>query len=1174
MKNRNEGMTKINKLPNSKNNNNSKVSLYGGRNELIDADLYYKLRDENIELKKKVTELTDQNKKLDVAMKYKGINPNNSNYDINTLKIENENLKNKISKMKTIIAGLQNELKKKNPNKFKKNFQPTNYEIQDYLKLIGHLQQALKDAQNDRRHLIDDLTSLKETSISSKITQYSDDIREKNTQLAELDMNFTKMKNQLETNIKILNLTKESLQEYIEKYTTERNKNRDLENQIQMMQSEVNKVNEYLDIIENYKAKEKELEEKIKELCENPYVKGQNDRDNAFLKLREAQFALSEALEKLKESEKNNKQLEKRLNDLVEQNKNLIEENAKWKEEGLRYRVINDERDKQAKQLDETLKKISSLGEVDSNYQKLLDVLKNKNVGDNNNENNNNDDLIWSDMNFLENVPPEELIKEIKKLKMEKGILGNELENTKNLLTIQQQINDDMKKIQEVDSKKYQKQIKMLKEKIKTLLDLVDKEKIPQEYYLDNTMNISNKEFTQLKKDLKEDENDEKLRQTKKNTLMQSQTVYSDITGFSLSNESDYGINENALDLYITMSKYDSDAIENKLNMNIENLLSFLTVDFYLHETQTSNLVNGPNPNYNFQLTFRVNVDEHFIKYLKDDFIQVELYYLNNNTQIIFARGKITLNKLINAEYNPRTRVIHGYIEMFDAANSNSKLCDIKYKMRMRKPIKNMIEWLNEKALIEKETNPIDFATQKITGNINENDKVIDYDNLDIHNKVYQINIEIYKASNLEGVGPQKNIMPYIYYKFFKQEHYSQIMIGFNPEFNDKASFTYIYTSNFHDYLEKEFLFIYLFDQTNPIKVNSDEKEVEMINDRSDCIGFCKIKLKQLILNNEIKGEFNIISEKDMKIIGIMSLCINWKVVNEDIIVNQINKSSIVIKEGIDPLLIKLAELMRKKKLTMRSSFNLFDTDNKNYVNLSDFRNHIVYTLNFTKKDDEIAKLVEIIFKGKTEVDLKDWYEVFDGLLPYDDETDIEKLIREKNNENVIDTNQDLRFSIDKSKNKGGLGNSFLSKGSGDVIGQSINIEQSNNLNDFNKSSFKTGKYYNNLDDNNSNNNRIYKRNTKTIMKLINDYMINWGKSQAIDLYKMFDYDADLRVGKKEMADGFGYLGIELNNDELEMIWNEIVQGDKNKNKFDFNMFKIFYDRHKIKINENNNNNN
>ena len=32
----------------------------------------------------------------------------------------------------------------------------------------------------------------------------------------------------------------------------------------------------------------------------------------------------------------------------------------------------------------------------------------------------------------------------------------------------------------------------------------------------------------------------------------------------------------------------------------------------------------------------------------------------------------------------------------------------------MRKPIKNMIEWLNEKALIEKETNPIDFATQKI----------------------------------------------------------------------------------------------------------------------------------------------------------------------------------------------------------------------------------------------------------------------------------------------------------------------------------------------------------------------------------------------------------------------------------------------------------------------------
>jgi Ca2+-binding EF-hand superfamily protein len=261
---------------------------------------------------------------------------------------------------------------------------------------------------------------------------------------------------------------------------------------------------------------------------------------------------------------------------------------------------------------------------------------------------------------------------------------------------------------------------------------------------------------------------------------------------------------------------------------------------------------------------------------------------------------------------------------------------------------------------------------------------------------------------------------------------------------------------------------------------------------------------------------------------------------------------------------------MRKKKLTMRSSFNLFDTDNKNYVNLTDFKTHIVFTLNFTKKDDEIAKLVEIIFKGKTEVDIKDWYEVFDGLLPYDEETDREKLIRERNNENVIDTNQDLRFSIDKSKNKGGLGNSFLSKGSGDVIGQSINIDQSNNLNEYNnKSNFRAGR--NNNYDDGSSNNRMFKRNTKTIMKLINDYMINWGKSQAIDLYKMFDYDADLRVGRKEMAEGFGHLGVELNNEELEMIWNEIVQGDKNKNKFDFNMFKIFYERHKYKNNDNNN---
>ena len=57
MKGNYNGVTKINKFSKNKNPSGQKISTYGGRNDLIEADLYFQLRDENTELKKKLTEL-------------------------------------------------------------------------------------------------------------------------------------------------------------------------------------------------------------------------------------------------------------------------------------------------------------------------------------------------------------------------------------------------------------------------------------------------------------------------------------------------------------------------------------------------------------------------------------------------------------------------------------------------------------------------------------------------------------------------------------------------------------------------------------------------------------------------------------------------------------------------------------------------------------------------------------------------------------------------------------------------------------------------------------------------------------------------------------------------------------------------------------------------------------
>ena len=78
------------------------------------------------------------------------------------------------------------------------------------------------------------------------IIEYSENIRDKNLKLSEMSLQLDKLKEKFESNEKILQLTNKSLNEYTEKYTIERNKNRELENQLQLQRSNLEKLNEYI----------------------------------------------------------------------------------------------------------------------------------------------------------------------------------------------------------------------------------------------------------------------------------------------------------------------------------------------------------------------------------------------------------------------------------------------------------------------------------------------------------------------------------------------------------------------------------------------------------------------------------------------------------------------------------------------------------------------------------------------------------------------------------------------------------------------------------------------------------------------------------------------------------------------------------------------------------------
>ena len=84
------------------------------------------------------------------------------------------------------------------------------------------------------------------------------------------------------------------------------------------------------------------------------------------------------------------------------------------------------------------------------------------------------------------------------------------------------------------------------------------------------------------------------------------------------------------------------------------------------------------------------------------------------------------------------------------------------------------------------------------------------------------------------------------------------------------------------------------------------------------------------------------------------------------------------------------------------------------------------------------------------------------------------------------------------------------------------------------------------------------------IMIKIEDYMFYFGKKTSSDLFKIFDQDANLKVGKKELADGFAKMGISLNPEEHQMVWRHIV-GKEEKESFGLEEFNEFYRKNKVK---------
>ena len=1156
-----------------------KCKCFEGRDAKVDADLYFKIKEENEKLKIDRKIQDERIKKLEVSLanikegiikerkqaEYKVINNNNNNNtDLEKTKQENRKLKSENEKKNMIIQGLQSNAliikakgKSKNKKKEKDPLKLQN-EKNDYLACISRLREQLKIANEDRRTLISELRN-RQISYSGPMNNNKGLINDKiNFQLQNASI-------KLDTNDKILELTKKNLNNYIERYEKERENVRKLQIELSQLKGENEKIPQYKILIEDLKNNEKKLEEQLNELRISPFIKQAEEQGNVFRNYKITEQKMQEMEKDLEEKEKLLQEQEIRLRELEKENKKLKDnlsitetEKDKIKEKMLNLEIAKEESERNDKIFQDKLNKFIQYGEVDTNFAKMLSLLKlqNKEI------NIDNININYFEQNNEKANDPIYLKAEIEKLKIERGDLGKELETNKTLLSTLQQIIDETKQLQEADKMKYQAEVKYLKQKIEELIKLIDVDKLPSEYLVQDpvTGHPILKDKNELLNELIPVENKE------------AKLLDDKITEFSEDDtDVELSMNENALDIFFGECVYE-DGLSEELGFNIDHILSFFSVDFYIHETQTSDILNGKTLQFNFQITFKIDMNEKFISYLESEYIYIDIYSLRDNVQTIFGKGKISLKELIEVEKSSQssTRVINSIVSLYYISDPNLKIASIHYKMRMRKPLIETLKWYNAQNQFIREQNPVDNL---LMTKAEQNIKNYDY----LGGKVYEVKILINKAVGLLNNNKGRKCMPYFYYKFYNNgEKYSKISQGNNPIFEDVSSFRVNYNKDFTNYIQKENLTIYIFDSINPIEIDiNDPNQIKLVNSNNensnDLIGICRVPLKGLLINDLVGDEFPIVNMKNERV-GVLYLNIFWEEVNIQEEEEDLPYETEAYK---DALVLKLANVLKSKGLNLDSAFNIFDMDRNNEISIDNFKNILIYTLKFTTNQNELEHLVNLLFsnKSRTKLSKLDFYKIFSLLLPHNGPAasllssqfnieineDEERKTMNKTSPFLVQENSDSQFSINPQKKRLDNTQTMHNKDLGSIIDSSNNI---NNINTQLKNMKDTTTLINT------------NRSLEELGKLVFEYKMKMG-GDISKIFKNMDKDGSMGIDKRELRLGYKRMGIELSDVELNRLWRELSPDNKNISFARFREFheKIFKPntRKAIPINQDNN---
>uniref|UniRef100_A0A8C3P3F6 Protein fantom n=1 Tax=Chrysemys picta bellii TaxID=8478 RepID=A0A8C3P3F6_CHRPI len=262
---------------------------------------------------------------------------------------------------------------------------------------------------------------------------------------------------------------------------------------------------------------------------------------------------------------------------------------------------------------------------------------------------------------------------------------------------------------------------------------------------------------------------------------------------------------ENLFEIHISKLIFSTEAV---LAFGDQEPATFCTYAFYDFELQTTPVIRGLNPSYNFTSQYLVRIDDFFLQYIQKSTITLEVHRALGTDYETAAACQLRFHEIL--ENNGR---IYSTAILVGNGGHIPNYGTVDYWVRLRVPMDQAIRLYKERSK----------ALGYITSNVKEHEKAPQLKQ-PIHRtaqvstsadgNLNELHITIKCCNNLKSRKNHLQPNPYVVYKFFDfADHDTPIIHSSNsPQFDDHMCFPVPMNADLDQYLKSESLTFYVFD--------------------------------------------------------------------------------------------------------------------------------------------------------------------------------------------------------------------------------------------------------------------------------------------------------------------------------------------------------------------------